>query len=180
MTTLISKIQSFQSPWLTEYIEQLNPITQQDFEELLIPEIKSSFSVEEAKSLVSIICDAYELEKPVDEKLKSYKIEIKEAVAATDCEDARLRKRALQQLCPCRVKRDVDVFWDRIFEMTKDPDAAVRYQALHNLCDGSPKNLEFRVIETVQEMQSDPCNKIRSAVSKILLSYRKHGKWNIL
>lgn len=30
-------------------------------------------------------------------------------------EDAGVRLAAVKQLCPCRVKEDVDAFWDRIF-----------------------------------------------------------------
>jgi hypothetical protein len=86
------------------------------------------------------------------------------------------RKLYLRELCPCHVKRDVEIVWDRILEMTnvrrralltssicddelslfaphthththtQDPDPAVRYQVMHNLCDGSPATRELDVI----------------------------------
>ena len=36
-------------------------------------------------------------------------------IQLTKHSDARIRKRALKELCPCRVKDDVDAFWDRVF-----------------------------------------------------------------
>jgi hypothetical protein len=73
------------------------------------------------------------------------------------------RKKALRELCPCHVKHNVKEFWDRIIEMTKDEDrtysqynvsyflsANVRYQVLHNLCDGSPLAKEDEIIAAIE------------------------------
>lgn len=106
------------------------------------------------------------------------------------------RKRALGELCPCRVKDDVDEFWERVFDMVNDPDAAVRYQVLHTICDGSPGHLEDRVMDCVDELNRDSDKKvrfislrrlsihnvvqIRRAAHKVMASYRKSGKWNIM
>jgi hypothetical protein len=40
------------------------------------------------------------------------------------------RKLALKEMCPCHVKKDFDVIWDRVFEMVNDPDENVRYQVV--------------------------------------------------
>ena len=42
-------------------------------------------------------------------------------------EDPDVRLKAVQQLCPCRVGRDIDEFWDRLCEMVEDEDEKVRY-----------------------------------------------------
>ena len=36
-------------------------------------------------------------------------------ISLTKHEDARIRKRALKELCPCHVKDDVPAFWERVF-----------------------------------------------------------------
>ena len=52
--------------------------------------------------------------------------------------DPKIRLKAIQQMCPCHVEADIDLFWMRLFEMVDDTDRDVRYQVLHNMCDGSP------------------------------------------
>ena len=39
-----------------------------------------------------------------------------------------VRRRALREMCPCRVKQDLTDFWKRVLEMTHDPDPIVRQQ----------------------------------------------------
>ena len=46
--------------------------------------------------------------------------------------------------------------------MIDDPDAEVRYQVLHNLCDGSPESREEDVIEALEKLHNDPDKYIRS------------------
>eukprot|EP00744_Colponema_vietnamica_P003451 GILI01005287.1.p1 GENE.GILI01005287.1~~GILI01005287.1.p1 ORF type:complete len:143 (+),score=40.81 GILI01005287.1:29-430(+) len=98
----------------------------------------------------------------------------------TQNEDARIRLRALKELCPCRVKDDIDLFWDRILAMTNDPDAAVRGQVLHTLCDGSPAHREDDIINAVEQFNGDSDKDIRRRAHKVLGHYRRTGKWNIL
>ncbi len=50
--------------------------------------------------------------------------------------------------------------------MTADPDAVVRYQVLHTLCDGSPKEREDDIVSALQKMWNDPDEKIRRAVRR--------------
>jgi hypothetical protein len=64
--------------------------------------------------------------------------------------------------------------------MRKDPDPGVRYQVLHNLCDGSPNTREIEVIEAIEDMHNDEDKYIRRRVHQVLASYRRTGKWNIM
>jgi vesicle coat complex subunit len=91
-----------------------------------------------------------------------------------------VRQRALREMCPCRVKTDIDDFWMRVFEMTDDPAENVRYQVLHTMCDGSPAHLESQVAEGLDHFNRDPDKKIRRQAHKALTAYRRTGKWNIL
>mmetsp|Transcript_17519 Transcript_17519/g.29530 ORF Transcript_17519/g.29530 Transcript_17519/m.29530 type:complete len:84 (+) Transcript_17519:372-623(+) len=83
-------------------------------------------------------------------------------------------------MCPCRVKNDIPEFWNRIFDLAKDEDPKVRYQVMHNMCDGSPPQYENQVMECIEIFNRDPDNSIRSKASKVMASYLRTGKWNIL
>jgi hypothetical protein len=56
-------------------------------------------------------------------------------------EDDDIRLEACKQMCPCKVQRDIEVFWNRVFEMADDENAKIRQRVLHIICDGSPKHL---------------------------------------
>ena len=60
---------------------------------------------------------------------------ITEHIKKTKSENPKERLDAVKQMCPCKVKKDIDLFWNRIFEMVTDPDDNVRYQILHTICD---------------------------------------------
>jgi len=105
---------------------------------------------------------------------------IQEFMEDTYSKDPRVRKKCLTKMCPCRVKADVDAFWTRIIEMVNDPDPSVRYQVLHNLCDGSPKSREEEVMKTVEKLNYDEDSYIRRRCHQVIASYRKTGKWNIM
>jgi len=65
--------------------------------------------------------------------------------------------------------------------MVTDEDEDVRYQVLHTLCDGSPAHLEHDVMEAVGgAFNRDKSKKIRRAAHKIMGTYKKSGKWNIM
>ena len=54
--------------------------------------------------------------------------DIKTILALTTHENPIVRQRALKEICPCRVKDDIDVFWERVVEMVDDPADNVREQ----------------------------------------------------
>lgn len=56
----------------------------------------------------------------------------------------------------------------------------VRYQVLHNLCDGSPKSREDDVINALEGMHNDEDKVIRRRVHQVLSSYRRTGEWNVM
>jgi len=68
----------------------------------------------------------------------------------------------------------------RAAEMVDDEDTAVRGQVLHTLCDGSPAHLEPKVAEALEVFNRDPDTDLRRRAHKVLTSYRRTGKWNIL
>jgi hypothetical protein len=106
--------------------------------------------------------------------------DINTIIALSKHSNPTVRKSSLFQMCPCRVKGEIDRFWDRVFEMANDPDPIVRAQVLHTICDGSPKHLELKVIQAVQDFNVDSDKTIRRKAHKVLASYHRTGKWNIL
>ncbi len=94
--------------------------------------------------------------------------------------DPKVRLNALKIMCPCRIKDDIDLFWNRIFEMADDEDKNVRYQVLHTICDGSPNHLEDKVFDAIDKFNRDKDGDIRRRAHKVMASYKHTGKWNIL
>lgn len=90
------------------------------------------------------------------------------------------RRKALKELCPCRVRMDIPELWERIFAMLNDEDGSVRDQALHNLGDGSPSHMEERILEATQKMYNDPHDGARKKARRMLNAYKRTGKWNVL
>lgn len=43
-----------------------------------------------------------------------------EILELTHSEDVDIRHEAVKQLCPCNVQKDIEVFWERVFEMVDD------------------------------------------------------------
>ena len=103
-----------------------------------------------------------------------------EIIKLTKRPNATVRLKAAQQMCPCRVKGDIPEFYECLFEMVKDEDAKVRYQVLHNMCDGSPPHYEDRVMACVEILSRDPDLAVRRKASQVIASYTRTGKWNIM
>jgi len=94
--------------------------------------------------------------------------------------DNDVRLEAVKQLCPCKVWKDIEVFWERVFEMAADEDPNIRKRILHIICDGSPERLEAQIYDALMEFNRDKDSDIRRTAHKVLASYERTGKWNIL
>ena len=105
---------------------------------------------------------------------------VEEYIQRTHNPDPIKRKKALKDLCPCHVKADIPEVWERIFEMCEDEDGDVRDQALHSLGDGSPGHLEERIVAVIEDKYNDPHPNVKKKARRMLNSYRKTGKWNVL
>lgn len=104
--------------------------------------------------------------------------EVEELLAATHDDNVRVRKAALMALCPCQVRANRPVVWDRILQLSADSDAGVRSIVLHNLCDGSPREREPQVVEAVERLANDPDKKLRRRARNALAVYRRTGVIN--
>ena len=100
-------------------------------------------------------------------------------LARTHDPDPRMRRRAVTRLCPCHLKHDVAVVWDRLITMSTDPDRNVRNWVLHVLTDGSPRARESEVVQVLERLCHDPDPKLRRKARQILAHYWRTGVLNI-
>lgn len=103
---------------------------------------------------------------------------IGDALHRTRHESPSVRRTALLDLCPCRVKANVPEVWDRLVQMHADPDPSVRSVVLHALCDGSPSDRHREVVAAVDAMQQDPDRKLRRRARRTMAAYRRTGDIN--
>ena len=94
--------------------------------------------------------------------------------------DPDIRLKAVENLCPCKIKRDYEMVYNRLFELSTDENVKVRFQVLHNICDGSPRDYEARVMKALDNFNRDKDKKIRRTAHKVMASVFRRGKWNIL
>ena len=100
-------------------------------------------------------------------------------LALTHDDDPKVRRLALKHLCPCRLQRQRDVVWDRIFEMTTDEDPGVRRDVVHAMTDGSPREFAPQVLAHLQPMIRDADPKVRKYVRRTLDAIRRSGRINV-
>ncbi len=87
----------------------------------------------------------------------------------------RVRKEAVRQMCPCKLKFDSDEVWERLFELASDEDDSVRRIVFHNLTDGVPRHRAEQAAAAIEEMTRDPHVKLRRNARKALGRYRRTG-----
>ena len=101
-----------------------------------------------------------------DAKIHYHRIKVTEdmyeLIEITRVPDSDVRLKATKEMCPCKVREDIPEFWDRLFELSQDEDPKVRYQVMHNLCDGSPVKYELQVVECLERLAKDKDNHVRS------------------
>ena len=104
--------------------------------------------------------------------------EIGPYLAMTYDHDPRVRRDAVAHLCPCHVKRNHDVVWERMVAMADDADPKVRPWVLHVLTDGSPRSRQAEVVAVLTRMQADMDPRLRRKARRILAQYRRSGDLN--
>ena len=180
---------------LVDYLAEAMDVTFQDkckvsttVEELerdVVPSLTENGKTSEEEIMCLITtslrrCKEDAILKETEEELNEFDQALKEMLEKTHDKDPQVRKVALRKICPCRVREDVKEFWDRIVEMSKDEDANVRYQAMHNLCDGSPESMEKTVVAVLEGLHNDPSETVKRRSRQVLTHYRRTGKWNIM
>lgn len=107
-------------------------------------------------------------EKPVGAEILKLLDETRDA-------NPRVRKDAVRQLCPCKLKFDSDEVWARLFELTGDSDDGVRRIVFHNLTDGVPRHRTEEAVAAIEELAKDSHPKLRKNARKTIGRYRRTG-----
>lgn len=94
--------------------------------------------------------------------------------------DPKVRRKAIQALCPCEVKIHDSLIWHRFLEMADDPDADVRRAIVHVFSDGSPTIYETRILGVLEKLRSDAEERVRKPARKVLAAHRHSGTFNVL
>lgn len=106
--------------------------------------------------------------------------DLAELMALTLDDDPMARRLALKNLCPCHVKANHPEVWERVLEMVDDPDPRVRDEVVHALGDGSPKDRVLEVVAAADKLRNDRDKRVRRRAQRILRSYHRTGKVNVL
>ena len=105
---------------------------------------------------------------------------MEDSLMKTYDENPIVRAKAVRKLCPCKLKRDDEEVWERLLELADDPDAKVRMNVLHTMCDGSPSHIGEYIEDILNKFGRDADKEIKRKSHKVLASYLRTGKWNVL
>jgi hypothetical protein len=103
---------------------------------------------------------------------------LQEALDASRDPNPEVRRLAVRDLCPCQVKMKDREVWDRVFEMTRDPNLRVRRNAFHAIIDGLPGALTEQAVKTLEAMREEPEAGLRRNVRKVLARHHRTGRIN--
>lgn len=112
--------------------------------------------------------------------MRTPRSEIPRLIELSKVGDSKLRRKAVQALCPCEVKSHDPEIWQRFLEMTDDPDPEVRRSIVHVFRDGSPSIYETRILAALEKFQHDADERVRRPARKALAAHRHSGTLNVL
>ena len=92
----------------------------------------------------------------------------------------KVRRKAVQALCPCELKMHDPQVWQRFLEMADDPDPGVRRWIVHVLCDGSPASYQGSILDALDRLRIDSDERVRKFARKAQAAHRSSGKLNVL
>ena len=106
--------------------------------------------------------------------------EITGLLERTYSDNERDRCRALAALCPCHVKLNNIAVWERVLELSDDPNVKIRRMVFHMMADGSPRELEPQIVKIMERFQHDEDDKLKKQSRRLMACYRRKGNLNIL
>ncbi len=96
-----------------------------------------------------------------------------------DSSESKVRFMAIERLRESRID-DEEKYWDKIFELVKDSSAEVRLQVLLAISEGADESMEPRLTEALEDFNRDKDGDIKRKAHKIIASYSRTGKLNVL
>lgn len=91
-----------------------------------------------------------------ENRLRGDKIDL--YLSMTYSDDPEDRIAAMDNLCPCHVRRRIDAVWEALYRGLQDPNLQVRRAAWHTLDDGGrPNDPQLQpVLEKIAKQETDP------------------------
>ena len=94
--------------------------------------------------------------------------EVKHYLTLADSEDSQDRIEAMENLCPCHVRKRIEVVWEALYRGLQDRNLNVRQAAWHTLEDGGRPNdpeLDSAMVE-IANTETDP--KLKQKATKLV------------
>ena len=106
-----------------------------------------------------------------ENRLRGDKIDFYLAMAHSDDPEDRIA--AMENLCPCHVRRRIDAVWEALYRGLQDPDINVRKAAWHTLDDGGrPNDPQLQpILEKIAKKETDP--KLRQRAVNLIQAARQ-------
>ena len=106
-----------------------------------------------------------------EDRLRGDKIDLYLLMAYSD--DPENRIAAMENLCPCHVRRRIDAVWEALYHGLQDPDIKVRKAAWHTLDDGGrPNDPQLHpILEKIAKKETDP--KLRQRAINLIQETRQ-------
>ena len=106
-----------------------------------------------------------------EDRLRGDKIDFYLSMAYSDAPED--REAAMENLCPCHVRRRIDAVWEALYRGLQDPDIKVRRAAWHTLDDGGrPNDPQLQpILEKIAKKETDP--KLRQRALDLIQSARR-------
>ena len=94
--------------------------------------------------------------------------EVKHYLALADSDDPQDRIEAMENLCPCHIRKRIDVVWETLYRGLQDSDLKVRQAAWHTLEDGGRPNDPklYPILVEIAETEVNP--KLRQNANDIV------------
>ena len=106
-----------------------------------------------------------------EDRLRGDKIDLYLSMAYSDLPAD--REAAMENLCPCHVRRRIDAVWEALYRGLQDPNIRVRRAAWHTLDDGGrPNDPQLQpILEKIAKKETDP--KLRQRALDLIQSARR-------
>ena len=106
-----------------------------------------------------------------EDRLRGDKIDLYISMAYSDLPAD--REAAMENLCPCHVRRRIDAVWEALYRGLQDPNIRVRRAAWHTLDDGGrPNDPQLQpILEKIAKKETDP--KLRQRALDLIQSARR-------
>ena len=108
-----------------------------------------------------------------EDRLRGDKIDLYISMAYSDLPAD--REAAMENLCPCHVRRRIDTVWEALYRGLQDPNIRVRRAAWHTLDDGGrPNDPQLQpILEKIAKKETDP--KLRQRALDLIQSARRRA-----